>query len=300
VPFIVGNIKGLDFRASVKHPANQGRNFTVNNFNTMGEALDALGKPDLVVSDYEPISAQYAYMMDSPLVTIDPLSKFFSGNYPKNLGGQSYLDEVMRLKLFFPRADKRISYSFFFVPESKEIEVCGPIIRESVLDMKKSTQVKDSLLIYLSLQYDSLHNHDSIISACGDLDINVNLFLKDGFHKPVPTNVKVFKHGDKKFDELLGRAYGIVSTTGHTLLSEAMFLGTPVYGVPLPLYEQKLNAKIISDNGFGVTFSEINAENLREFVSNIPSYRQNIENDHIHLNREPSQVSIINTLESML
>jgi len=210
------------------------------------------------------------------------------------------LDEVMRLKLFFPRADKRISYSFFFVPESKEIEVCGPIIRESVLDMKKSTQVKDSLLIYLSLQYDSLHNHDSIISACGDLDINVNLFLKDGFHKPVPTNVKVFKHGDKKFDELLGRAYGIVSTTGHTLLSEAMFLGTPVYGVPLPLYEQKLNAKIISDNGFGVTFSEINAENLREFVSNIPSYRQNIENDHIHLNREPSQVSIINTLESML
>jgi hypothetical protein len=36
----------------------------------IAKALDKLGKPDLVVTDYEPISAQVAYATQAPLVTI--------------------------------------------------------------------------------------------------------------------------------------------------------------------------------------------------------------------------------------
>jgi hypothetical protein len=42
---------------------------------------ELIGKPDLVISDYEPISAQYAYASGTPLVTIDQQSKYLVGDY---------------------------------------------------------------------------------------------------------------------------------------------------------------------------------------------------------------------------
>src|SRR3972149_4745327 len=50
-----------------------------------------------------------------PLVTSDQQSKFLFGDFPVTLGGFTYEDEVKRLSMFFPKADKRIACSFFRV-----------------------------------------------------------------------------------------------------------------------------------------------------------------------------------------
>ncbi len=52
---------------------------------------------------------------------------------------------------------------------------------------------------------------------------------------PLPSHVRVHAVPSNAFLPLLGRAHGVVSTAGHTLLSECMFLGTPVLAVPLGL-----------------------------------------------------------------
>lgn len=59
------------------HPANRNRDAFGANFSVMHAATKEFGGGlDLVISDYEPISAQYAYATGTPLITSDQQSKF--------------------------------------------------------------------------------------------------------------------------------------------------------------------------------------------------------------------------------
>ena len=89
-----------------------------------------------------------------------------------------------------------------------------------------------------------------------------------------------------------------MSTAGHTLLSEAMFLGIPVYAVPLDLYEQQMNAYVIGRFGFGINHTEIDSEKLNDFISQLSSFSKNIAQDQNRLLRRPGQLEIIRSLEA--
>jgi Glycosyl transferase family 1 len=69
----------LDFAASLDAAQNQHINFFQENIAAMAQAQKMIGKPDLVISDYEPVSAQYAYAYDAPLITVDQQSKYLIG-----------------------------------------------------------------------------------------------------------------------------------------------------------------------------------------------------------------------------
>ncbi len=71
MPYYIGNRTGIDFAATAKRAAAQGIDYVAVNSRALNEASKYLGKADLVISDYEPISAQYAYAYSVPLVTID-------------------------------------------------------------------------------------------------------------------------------------------------------------------------------------------------------------------------------------
>src|SRR6185312_2569606 len=92
-------------------------------------------------------------------------------------------------------------------------------------------------------------------------------------------NIKIYEHGDASFHEALATCNGIVSTAGHTLLSEAMSLGIPVYAIPLPVYEQHMNAHIIEENKFGISRPRFEAEALEGFLQNLPQYAKAIAAD---------------------
>lgn len=297
VPFIVGNKNGLDFAASATHPANVGKDFTTPNLKAMAAAIDKLGQPDLVVTDYEPNSAQVAYATGAPLVTIDQQSKYLIGDFPKELASQGYADEQMRLRMFFPQADKRIACSFFDVTGKGDVMMVGPVIREAVTQMTPS---RISLLVYLSSQQEVPQSYQSIVDAVGNVEMPVDVYFKDGFSGAVPENVRVHKHGDGTFDAALESAAGIVTTAGHTLLSEAMHLGTPVYAIALPVYEQQMNATVVGENGFGVFEDAVTSEAVQGFVGGLPKYAANIANNRKVLLREPSQGRIIDSLENLL
>ena len=88
-------------------------------------------------------------------------------------------------------------------------------------------------------------------------------------------------HGDPSFDDTLARCEGVISTAGHSLLSECMFLGKPVYAMPMALYEQQLNAKIIDDYCLGVKEDVVAERQLNKFLSMTQMYQYNISNSTI-------------------
>ena len=87
IPFMTGSASGLDFAKASEETINQSPTYLRTNMRAMHQAQLHLDRPDLVISDYEPLSAQYAYYYQSPLVTIDQQSKYLIADMPKTLGG---------------------------------------------------------------------------------------------------------------------------------------------------------------------------------------------------------------------
>lgn len=295
IPFIVGNLFGLDWEQTAK--VNKGRDFITINSLAMARASELIGKPDLVISDYEPLSAQYAYAYDSKFFTLDQQSKYLIDvDYPK-FEGQSFQDEIARLRMFFPKADARIACSFFDIEQRENkygVKIFPSTLKDEIINMRR--EVDNSILIYISSQKAFVQDLESVMEMCSTLDEEFHIFIKDVINIDTPHNVRIYQHGDPRFMNLLSKCKGLVSTAGHTLLSEAMYLGIPVYAIPLPVYEQHMNAYCIEKNGFGMSRPRLEKDSLNEFIQRIPEYIKSIENDEGTLLRGPGQAEIIKYL----
>ena len=282
VPFYVGNKDGIDFEAT-KNLARNNKDYAGINGNAVAEMTAFLDVPDFVISDYEPVSAVYSYGHGVPLVTIDQQSKYLFGEFPRELRGQTYADEVARLKMFFPAARARIACSFFGVvkkADGEDVRMFPPIIKKEILEMKNNPSIPVSILIYISSQKDFLQSLNDIARECASFtEVQFHVFAPQAILSSAYPNVYMYTHGDGRFNDILKNCAGIVSTAGHTLLSEAMHLVIPVYAIALPLYEQHMNAEIIAANNFGMRSENINKVDLGYFISHLDVFRNAIRSD---------------------
>lgn len=308
VPFYMGNASGLDFKATLENNTNHQKNYFEINTRALAKTQELIGKPDLVISDYEPVCAQYAYAYNVPFVTIDQQSKYLRGDFPAELGGTTYLDEINRLLMFFPKADKRIACSFFQVKESTlpkaKVEIYPSILQDTKINIKRILSEKKSFLVYLSSQKEFVQPVQEVIEILHKFpEVDFHLFtqdIKENSYKEKPGNICFYKHGDPRFINILSSIHGIVSTAGHSLLSEAMFHGIPVYAIPLSVYEQHMNAHAIGDNKFGMVEPKITEDSLHEFIKSTDKFAGAIQNDKEILLRSSGFKVIIENLESLL
>lgn len=309
VPFFVGNQSGLDFSSTASSPLNRGQDFFAVNCAAFYQADEILGKPDLVISDYEPMSAQYAYRKNAPLATFDQQSKYLYGDFPATLHGYTFQDEIERLHMFFPRADARIACSFFRVPKKTEgdkVLLFPPIIREDVLKIGRGKQKRgDSILVYISSAREFVQSPavlGKIFAAQKNTHFHIFMRPADAailrkMHLP---EISVYDHGDKRFNEILKICAGIVATAGHSLLSEAMYLGIPVYAIPVSPYEQHMNARVINENNFGLSSPRFTSKKVAQFIKNIPRFSNAIKKDKTVLLRGAGKEKIIKFITRQL
>ncbi|KPA15195.1 teichoic acid biosynthesis protein [Candidatus Magnetomorum sp. HK-1] len=115
VPWIYADSNGIDFLKIAHDKNNISQDGYFKNFKAMDKVLKYFkSNPDLILTDYEPISAQLAYATCTPLVTIDQQSKYLGYNFSP-FENFSPLEERSRLSLFFPKANMRFSCSFFSI-----------------------------------------------------------------------------------------------------------------------------------------------------------------------------------------
>lgn len=272
---------------------------------------------DLVISDYEQVSAMYSYMRNIPLMTYDQQSKYLIGNFPATLGQKhsSYFDEVDRLHMFFPTADRRIAISFFKVPRELrtctkkrrcvDVEILPPMIKPEILVMSKTTMptTQLNLLVYLTNASQGAGDVEGQVARqciwqwlnvliSSNLSnqyehINIRMYAPPQIRAPaslIRGNVSITTYfcGSPQFYEHLEASHGVISTAGHMLLSECMFLDKPVLALAIPtLYEQQMNAKVIGDNRFGVYVNNLalTSSAVETFVRNVPKFIENIQKD---------------------
>lgn len=286
VPYYVGNRRGLDFLATAHYAQLAKENYVAKNARAMHKASRLIGKPDVVISDYEPVCAQYAYAYGSTLITIDQQSKYLAGEFPKELGGQRFADEVMRLRMFFPTASLRLACSFFAVKHSRQglpVTIIPPVLRPEIVHIKSHRQTdRKTILVYLTGQHGFAQSPLQIARILGRHQAYTfyvfvpkpELGLQAG-----PRNVTFHAHGSPEFDRILSRCAGLISTAGHSLLAEAMYLGLPVYAMPLPLYEQQMNAAVVANHAFGMSLPKIDVNAVGDFLRQLGRFGDNIAAD---------------------
>jgi|SRR3989344_2996136 len=227
-------------------------------------------KPDLFVTDFEPLTSLLSYSLNKPLISLDNQQILRKIPFkPSKEDRFSYLLAKIATIVCVPKADRYIVLSFIEQKsEKKDTIFIEPILREEVKKLKIKT--KNKVLVYLSI-----HN-SNLINILKEIK-NEKFVIYTNMPQESRDNL-IFRKPGKDFIKDLSECKAIIATTGFNLISESSFLMKPYFGIPFKgQFEQKLNALFLKKSNLG-TFSENpTKEQIISFLSNLKSYKLGIK-----------------------
>lgn len=229
-------------------------------------------KPDVIINFYEPLAGLYHFFFRSkiPMICIGhqflmdhPDFEMPEGHLPAKIGFKMYN------WLISIGAKKKLALSFYPFSDSAEnsIYVIPPLLREEVLNQPSTKG--EYLLVYL---LNAGYMEDIIKWHNNNRHITLHCFTdnKDVVNC-VEYDSSLFFHqlNDQKFLDMMANSKGLVSTAGFESVCEAMYLGKPVFMVPVEgHYEQFCNSRDAAKAGAGIYDSSFEIDRFLTFVSN--------------------------------
>lgn len=221
-------------------------------------------KPDVVITDFEPMTAYLARLNGIPLITVDNQQRMRYMRYtpPPGMTLDRWIT-VGVIAAMTPKPDASCVTAFVpGEPTNDRTWIFPPLVRRRV---RAATPTNgDHFLIYTTSGYDTLNevaqsfpDERFIVYGSGRDDAVANLQFKlpsrDGF-----------------LEDLLA-AKGVIATAGFTLISEALFLGKPYLALPTTgQFEQQLNAWQLEQSGYGVAAHGDLRACVARFIDSIP------------------------------
>ena len=187
------------------------------------------------------------------------------------------------LKISYTKSDLTIITTFCEVPVKEKYEKLvksvGPLIRNEIIKYKNKTDDKGYILVYA---HKILKN--KLFPLLSKLDkYRFIVFTTDNFEEkdyPYKKEWITFCHIDPiNFVDKLLNCKAVISTAGHTLLSEALYLKKPFFAVGLEgQFEQRLNVWLLEKYkwGEGCKLSKLKLGHLNDFMNNISKYKKNL------------------------
>lgn len=212
-------------------------------------ALDLSGY-DLVINDFEPVTAWAAKRQGVPCVGISHQNAF---RHSVPLKGASWLDKQM-IEHFAP-ADHHVALHWYHFDQP----ILPPIIDVKPNGVKK----EDFILVYLP--FESLEEVESLLSRFGEQKFVC-------FH---PDIHQVHKGSDiewhplsTRFHDYLLRCRGVMANGGFELPSEALSLGKKLLLKPLAgQFEQQSNVATLETLGLASVMESLDAGVVREWIA---------------------------------
>ena len=246
-------------------------------FATIQQSLE----PQLVVSDFESFSYLFGKAHDLPIVSIDNMQIINRCAHelaiPPDVEG-SYLTAKALVKAKLPRCAAYLITTFFFPKVRKpRTRLFPPILRDAVLDAQRSDG--DHVLVYQTS--DSFHE---LVPALQRLP---GRFLVYGLNRDERRgNVELRSFSEAGFVADLASARAVITGGGYSLMGEAVYLGKPVYSIPLVgQFEQTLNALYLRELGYGEYHTTIDEASIARFLERAPEYKQKLTAHHQDRNR---------------
>lgn len=248
------NLKGLGFTFGQKGGIDYKKTFSNNSLISFFNEVRKLPVHDydLVISDFEPVSAWACKLRRKKCIGISHQSAVTHEDAPK----PTNIDPAGKfvLKYYAPVAK---SYGFHFKKLSDNIFT--PIIRKEVRFGQKSN--KGHYTVYLPAYSDL-----KIISFLSQFpEYHWQVFSKHARNPYSFQNIKIRPVNGKEFTKSLLNCEGVFCTAGFETPAEALYLGKKLFVVPMKLqYEQQCNAAMLHSMGVPVAKS-INDDMIEEF-----------------------------------
>jgi uncharacterized protein (TIGR00661 family) len=239
------------------------------------DAIVAETQPDVILNFFEPMAAFYALtrFRRPPVVAIGHQFMF---QHPGYVRAPQLWKQLLSMKLYTrllgARATK-LALSLYTAPDlpAKRIVVGPPILRKQLFSLTANPN-GDFVLVYLL-------NHgyaDQIIAWSAK---NPQTKLHCFYDKPnAPTEFQqspslTFHRLDgEKFLQMMAECRHVVCTAGFESVSEAAWLGKPLFLVPVENHvEQQVNALDAQQFGIGIAEKNFNLDRLAELPDRLPT-----------------------------
>ena len=245
------------------------------NRRSLAKLLDSFGA-DLVITDFEPLTARAAKHLGVPFISLDH-------QHFLDISDFSALPLGLRAKAAFIKPSVGAYYtgqiativsSFAFLPLRKEdpsIKCVGVLMRPQVLAADKTHG--QHLVAYFRRRapagvLEALKNCGREVRVYGLGTLSAEGKLR---YRPIDPHA---------FMVDLASSAALVTTAGNQLVGEALYLEKPVFAVPEPgNFEQCVNAFLLEREGVGVSAGadEVQAERIKRFLDELEGYRGRIE-----------------------
>lgn len=192
---------------------------------------------DLVITDYEPITAWSAKLDSIPSVALSHQAAFLSPKTPRPAKKSLVAEAILQ---HFAPAD--LSIGFHFKRYGDMVE--PPIIRSGIRNLK--VQRKQHITVYLPAYHHRALQH--IFRSFSDVDWHI--FSTSCSHEVREGNIWVYPLSNRQFLESFASCRGVITSAGFETCAEAMYLGKKLLAIPIKnQYEQACNAAALSEMG---------------------------------------------------
>jgi len=229
-------------------------------------------RPDVVITDFDSFAGYVGRRQKIPVVSIDNQQIIARCKHPKAIIKGSRFDFELtktftRAKL--PSLDFAFVTTFFEPPVKPKYEdstlLVPPILRESILRAKATARAGGHVLVYQTSTSDT-----SLIPTLNSLK-NEKFYVYGLRRNETIGNCQLFDFDEARFIEHMATSKAVVANGGFTTLSEAVYLGKPIYSVPVRhQFEQEMNGRYLEFLGYVVVREAVDATSLERFLADIP------------------------------
>lgn len=212
---------------------------------------------DLIITDFEPITAWAAIRANKPSLAIGH-QYAFGINTP--IAGESFLAKQI-MNHFAPAKQ---SVGLHWSPFNDN--VLPPIID---IELEKSA-TKGPILVYLPFE-DQQQVTAMLNKFCDSRFVQYSEEFEDGEQQ----NVLLRQTCHQGFKSDLKQASGVICNSGFELNSECIYLGIPILTKPISgQMEQESNALAIEKLGLGQVMASLDIDKIDHWLNNLPPQKQ--------------------------
>lgn len=237
-----------------------------------------LDRPDLVITDFDPLLPRAAEQLHIPYLSIDHqhfLRTYDLSELPRRLRLHAAI-MGLGVRCFYGSQKATIVSSFYFPPLRQGLDnvyQVGVLLRPKVLDIGSHPPPGESFLtVYLRRPVSR-----RVLRALRGCGMPVHVFGQGEL--PDEADLHFHKIDNATLLDHLARGCALVCTAGNQLVGEALHLGKPVLALPEPSnHEQEINGHFVAAMGVGEcrSLARLRSRHIAEFLSRLDTYRSSI------------------------
>jgi uncharacterized protein (TIGR00661 family) len=247
-------------------------------------------RPDVIISDFDPWSANYASITGVPLVAVDNVHFVNRCWHPPEIFSRDRNDRSAAAVMYpvvsrmVPRASRYLVTTFVGAPLRIEqgTSLHYPIVRPEVFDLRGMPQ-DDHVTAYFNDKSD----HAAIVSTLNGTHGRFHLYGTSVQEDTWAGNVLLRPFSFDGFMQDVASSEAVLGGAGFTFISEALVLGKPMLAVPFEgQYEQILNSNYLEYMGYGARSRSFDSGTVNEFLERRHDFQVSLNRYHHEGNAE--------------